>query len=238
MYVYVYLTWIFTFREPTSCWSPDLDVAPFVQHVGPAVTFSASPVEIFRLFFTTTLSSGRHQSLCQGGVRRLCRGKVGWCSGRGYMGFFGGLLCLWGSTTSHNYIFTGASIPLPPHSRAHYQGPLGFCRFAGMTRKCVICDMRIIILYIIVFSIWSSTSYWPTLEGLASSISRFGCLPCKLPGAGYGWSNGGLQRKVIYEAVLPEEASKHGFVLGTCWQPQWVRVSLSTTLVTRVEPLK
>ena len=64
MYAYVY-TYIclqlhlhFTFSEPTSCWSPnleDVDVAPFVQRVGPAVTFSASPVEIFRL--TTLLAT-------------------------------------------------------------------------------------------------------------------------------------------------------------------------------------
>ena len=48
----------YNFREPTSCWSTNLEdvyVVPFVQRVGAAVTFSASPVEIFRLFFTTTL---------------------------------------------------------------------------------------------------------------------------------------------------------------------------------------
>ena len=44
--------------ETTSCWSADLtgvDVAPFVQPVGPAVNLPATLVGIFRLFFTTTL---------------------------------------------------------------------------------------------------------------------------------------------------------------------------------------
>ena len=48
----------FTFRETTYNWSTDLedvDISPFIQRVGPAVPFSASVLEIFRLFFTTTL---------------------------------------------------------------------------------------------------------------------------------------------------------------------------------------
>ena len=48
----------FTFRETTYNWSADLqdiDVSPFNQRVQPAVPFSASVLEIFRLFFTTTV---------------------------------------------------------------------------------------------------------------------------------------------------------------------------------------
>ena len=49
---------IFTFKETTYNWTTDLEdieVSPFTQKVGSAVLFSASVLEIFRLFFTTTL---------------------------------------------------------------------------------------------------------------------------------------------------------------------------------------
>ena len=62
LHMHVYCTAIlsrhlldFTFRETTYNWSTDLedvDISPFIQRVRP---FSASVLEIFQLFFTTTL---------------------------------------------------------------------------------------------------------------------------------------------------------------------------------------
>ena len=197
---------ISNFRETTSCWSTDLtgvDVAPFIQPVGPAVNLPQTLVGIFRLFFTTTLVASIVEETNRYAREVLGDNATTWVDvvAEDIWAFLGFALLMginrlpqlhlyWNTDPVFHYLPIAERI-----SRDRF-----FCNLEippllqlGCTltiRKRVICDSCVwrVFLHLIVFPIRFTTSHRPTSEGPASNIGRCGCLPYQLPassGAGY-----------------------------------------------------
>ena len=202
---------IFTFRETTYNWSTDqedIEVSPFTQKVGPAVFFSASVLEIFRLFFTTSLVA-----TIVGETNRYAREVLGESAGAKWedvaeedVWTFLGFVLLMGSY--HSYSYTGA--PTCTISKANYTGSLfGHMKISSLLQKCtftsskhVICNGCVMcrVMFHFVHSIRSPMSHLLTLDSPASNIGRCGCLLCQLPassGAVERWCNGGFRLATI-----------------------------------------